>query len=365
MRILYVVEQIEGAFGGGVINRRNLKLLRQSGHDVELYMIIPPKLSLTQRLWEKVKDYRVYGGLSGKSIEEIENRLRTEKFDAVFVTYSRYGALVRRLKKHFAALEIVTFFHNVEVVYAYQEARTQTNILKAWISTALTYVAEKASVRYSDKLVGLNQRDASLLKKIYHRDVDVILPTSFEDMGADWEKGTSVHSPLRYLFVGSAFYANIQGIRWFVEQVLPSVKGELYVVGRGIAAELEGYANQARLHIVGEVEDLREWYLRTDIVVCPIFLGSGMKTKTAEAMMYGKPIVGTREAFVGYEVDTSRIGGCFDDALEMIGALNDFEKNPAKLKACGQYARTMFVEKYSFDSSLRIMRKAFPADVVK
>ena len=361
MRILYVVEQIEESFGCSIINRRNLDLLNRLGCDVELYKVVPRRLSLHRRLREIVTDYRVYGGLTIGIIKEIEKKVAVDSFDAVFITYSRYGALVRKLKKRFPELKLVTFFHNIEVIYAYQETCIQHNKLRACASALLTYVAEKASVKYSDTIIVLNQRDASFLKKIYHRNVDVILPTSFEDEGENCEK-RMIHAPLRYLFVGSAFFANIQGINWFIEHVLPFVSGELYVVGRGMSEVLREGRPQDRLRVVGEVDNVKDWYKQADIVVCPIFLGSGMKTKTAEAMMYGKPIVGTREAFVGYDVDPEKIGGCFDDARGMIDSLNRFEKNPERLEMSGQYARTMFVEKYSFASSLDIMRRVFDND---
>jgi len=37
-------------------------------------------------------------------------------------------------------------------------------------------------------------------------------------------------------------------------------------------------------------------------VILPIISGSGMKTKTAEALMYGKSIIGIKEAFEGYKM---------------------------------------------------------------
>ena len=40
--------------------------------------------------------------------------------------------------------------------------------------------------------------------------------------------------------------------------------------------------------VVGEVESLAQWYHDAYFVVAPIFDGSGMKTKVAEALMYGK-----------------------------------------------------------------------------
>jgi hypothetical protein len=34
------------------------------------------------------------------------------------------------------------------------------------------------------------------------------------------------------LFVGSAFYANLEGITWFVKEVLPKIDFNLAIVGR-------------------------------------------------------------------------------------------------------------------------------------
>ncbi len=102
------------------------------------------------------------------------------------------------------------------------------------------------------------------------------------------------------LFAGSAFPPNIEGIRWFVHNVLPQVPGELFIVGRNF----EKYRAQLaadRVHVIGTVDEVDSWYYQSDCVVSPIFWGSGIKVKTAEAFMLGRTIVGTKESFVGYD----------------------------------------------------------------
>ena len=54
--------------------------------------------------------------------------------------------------------------------------------------------------------------------------------------------------------------------------------------------------------VVGTVDDLSHYYYEADVVVLPILYGNGMKVKTAEAMMYGKPILATQEALEGYDI---------------------------------------------------------------
>ena len=120
------------------------------------------------------------------------------------------------------------------------------------------------------------------------------------------------------LFVGGTFYANQAGIFWFVENVVPYISMKTYIVGRGFEkfkSELEINENVV---VVGEVDTLAQWYHDAYFVVAPIFDGSGMKTKVAEALMYGKKIIGTPEAFSGYEDIVKQAGNVCDSADEFV-----------------------------------------------
>ena len=61
------------------------------------------------------------------------------------------------------------------------------------------------------------------------------------------------------------------------------------------------------------------------VVIAPIFDGSGMKTKVAEALMYGKRIIGTREAFSGYEDIAEEVGWVCNTKEEFVAALRTVE----------------------------------------
>ena len=61
------------------------------------------------------------------------------------------------------------------------------------------------------------------------------------------------------------------------------------------------FTRYRKLNIIGTVDDLSQVYNEADVVVLPIISGAGMKVKTAEALMYGKRVLGTKEALVGYD----------------------------------------------------------------
>jgi hypothetical protein len=70
------------------------------------------------------------------------------------------------------------------------------------------------------------------------------------------------------------------------------------------------------------VNDLEELYIHATAIVCPIFSGSGMKTKMIEALRYGKYIFATSEAFEGIDVDFVKIGGLCNTNNEFVNSIN-------------------------------------------
>lgn len=104
------------------------------------------------------------------------------------------------------------------------------------------------------------------------------------------------------LFVGGGFYANVEGMAWYAEKVAPRAPLDTVVIGRGMDVHRTRLEQWGGVHVVGEVDELARWYAHAQIIVAPILSGSGMKTKTAEALMHGKPIAGTAEAFEGYDL---------------------------------------------------------------
>ena len=111
------------------------------------------------------------------------------------------------------------------------------------------------------------------------------------------------------LFVGvSGHVPNQDGIRWFLDHCwadlarrCPDVR--LRIVGRGtlwpqMAAR---YPHLDRVDFVGPVADLAGEYGRARLCICPVREGGGSKIKVIEAAAMGRPIVGVRHAFRGFD----------------------------------------------------------------
>jgi len=150
------------------------------------------------------------------------------------------------------------------------------------------------------------------------------------------------------MFLGTNFPANTKGLLWFVKEVFPHVDIRLQIVGKGMEKIKPQLPNNQNIELYGSVPDLNEFLENADLMILPIFKGSGMKVKTCEALMYGKNIIGTTEAFEGYEMDYNLAGGCCNTKSDFIKKIEDFISSPRP--RFNTYSREIFLEKYSEQS---------------
>lgn len=271
-------------------------------------------------------------------------------YDFIVLDFSTWGIISKQLKNNGYKGEIISFFHNVEINYHWQEKK-----LKSFIGTLKLfgiYLNEKMTCKYSDKIIALNHRDAKKINKIYNRFPDAIIPISIKNRYTNIpNKNSIITKPYHLLFFGSYFWANVNGIKWFIKNVLPYLNDvELTVAGNGMS-KIREEIDCSNFKLFDKVEDLTALIEESDFLVFPIFEGSGMKVKTAEALMYGKNIVGTYEAFVGYDIDYTKVGAVCNNQKEFIDYFNNI--NNQNIMKYNDYSRKIYESKYTYDKTLK------------
>lgn len=288
-------------------------------------------------------------GIRPDVIERVVSIIDKNNVTHVFVDGSNLGGLVSAIKRAQPRVEIITFFHNAEARF-FWGAFVAKRSLRAFGVLFANYLAERKSVVLSDKRVCLSRRDSDLIKRLYGYQATHIAPMVLVD------KFTSTHVDRRIcsydefaLFVGGTFYANQQGIEWFVREVVPSITIPIVIVGRGFEAYRDSLEIPDRVKVIGAVDDLSAWYHQAKFIIAPIFDGSGMKTKVAEALMYGKKVVGSREAFSGYEDIIEQVGWECNTREEFVEAVHLASTSIT----CNFYPelREIFIRNYSFDAA--------------
>jgi hypothetical protein len=267
----------------------------------------------------------------------------------VFVDGSNLGEFVRAVKKKYPDVQVCTFFHNVEARF-FLGALKQTRSPRAMAVLMVNYLAEHKAVRYSNKIICLNKRDSHLLKRVYGLAATHLSPMALEDKLPNSVSPRADSPRENYaLFIGGMFYANHAGINWFVKHVAPHIQVKTCIVGRGFEGLKSELEVPGKVEVIGEVESLVQWYRNAHFVIAPIFDGSGMKTKVAEALMFGKNIIGTPEAFTGYEEIADRAGLVCGSADEFVTAINSVDK--IVHSSFDSELRRIYEERYSYSAA--------------
>lgn len=211
------------------------------------------------------------------------------------------GYLVKKIKVICPDISVICFFHNVESKFfldAFLKLKSIRSLIVLWIN----YIAEREAVSKSDHIINLTKEDSIILERIYGKSASAIIPIALMDQLKSVSQNQPLTSSSKYLlFVGGLFYANLFGIKWFAENVSPYINYKTIIVGNGFEGLKKDFMIYENVEVIGKVDKLKDWYYEAEYVIAPIFEGSGMKTKVAEAFMYGKKIIATSSALIGYD----------------------------------------------------------------
>lgn len=240
--------------------------------------------------------------LSLRAINQFLKIIKEQHIDTVFIESSMFGNLIRKIKNIDSRIRVIAYFTDIEADLLNQELVCSGFKRRMVIRRLMQN--ERLTIKYADKKFVLNKRDEKLYIDIYGRKPDAIIPViiSSPDLVTE-EEIHPAGEKLKLLFVGGDFWPNIDGIRWFADDVLSkiSVPCELEIVGVGMEKYRTELENKSSLiHVIGTVDDLKPYFMNSDLFIAPIRKGGGMKVKTAEALSYGKTFLGLEEALIGY-----------------------------------------------------------------
>jgi glycosyltransferase involved in cell wall biosynthesis len=342
-KILYIGMDIQFIKSGNhVINYRNKTILKELFGDLFFDYQLTYTTNILCKLFNKL--FLFPHELSPVKIANCVRFVKNLMPELIFISSSQYGKLIKAIKKHSGAI-IIAYFHNIERIYAYDYMTLKRP--HTLLFYLLCRIGEKLAVKYSDICVCINERDRNMMKKMYNRECITIIPVSVDDKLAeyDFQNNPALHRRIQSrqcLFVGANFFGNTQGLAWFIKNILPHINIRLIIVGSGMS---EAFAQSDKITVYDYVEDLSPFYFEADFIVLPIISGSGMKTKTAEALMYGKAVIGTREAFEGYNL-------CGSDKMLVCNDAKDFIRRVEKIydkdiRYYNQDVRNIFTQLYT------------------
>lgn len=156
----------------------------------------------------------------------------------------------------------------------------------------------------ADTIISIQKEEAAFFRKHLPGRCRIAVvghPVPVEKMPRP-KGGTPV---IGYLASNSA--QNFLNIRNFILEEWPRIQARLpeakLAIAGGICQKLAGFPG---IELWGEIENLRDFYGRTDVVVNPVLAGTGLKIKCVEALGFGRPLVTTPAGAEGIEGEGSR-----------------------------------------------------------
>jgi polysaccharide biosynthesis protein PslH len=122
-------------------------------------------------------------------------------------------------------------------------------------------------------------------------------------------KGLSSGSTSGCVFVGALDYrANVDGIRWFCEEIWPEVQrrrpqATLTIVGSRPCPAVRRLASQPGVRLACDVADVRPYLADAAMVVVPLRVARGIQNKVLEALAMAKALIATPQALEGIDVE--------------------------------------------------------------
>jgi polysaccharide biosynthesis protein PslH len=99
-------------------------------------------------------------------------------------------------------------------------------------------------------------------------------------------------------FVGNlGYYSNVEAVRFLVKKIVPLLKKQkpnikILLAGARPTTEIQ-YLGDENITVLGWLDDIREAYTYSRILVAPLMHGIGQQNKILEAMAMGVPVVST------------------------------------------------------------------------
>lgn len=161
----------------------------------------------------------------------------------------------------------------------------------------------------------VSEQEAKLFKQLAPTTADKItyvnngVDTDFFDPALDYASPFTSNEEA-IVFTGAMdYWANIDAVIWFSEQVMPLVKQQqpnarFYIVGSKPAKSVLQLAEaDDEVIVTGRVDDVRNYVAHAGVVVAPLRIARGIQNKVLEAMAMAKAVVVTSAAMEGIQAN--------------------------------------------------------------
>lgn len=262
-------------------------------------------------------------------LRTIDQVIENEHWNLVFVDYinmCEYGRYIRT--QHRERFDYYIFKdHNKEYELVEQEAQKYSGIKKKILESdsRRTLMFEKQEACEADIVYSVCDDNTQFLKA-FNSNAHSMLPTY--EIKNNKIENYKFKNTYKILFLGGlSWKANLDGLKWFVNEVFPIVKSNvpqasLTVIGGGV--NYNPFEGKDDVEYLGYMKDISGVYKDKMVFIVPLFEGSGIRIKILDAFANEIPVVSTN-------IGCGTIGAMNEEQLIVADDKTEFAKGVIRL----------------------------------
>ena len=296
------------------------------------------------------KSYHVERFISKEFRERLIKVLEKEQFDVVQLEMLYMAPYVDNIRAHSKAM-IVLRAHNVEHKIWERIAKETKFFIKRWYINHLAKTLkeyELNALETVDGIAAITRKDAAFFRKYCSKPIiDIPFGVYPEEFTPKYE----IEGKPKFYHIGSMnWMPNVEGIHWFIDEVLPKTVEKVpnfvyHLAGRNMPEWLTTMKDP-HINVIGEVPDAKEFVTHHDVAIVPLLSGSGIRIKIIESMALGKTVITTRVGAEGILYDEEVNIIIAENKAKMVEAIRSLNENPEVAVRIGQAARKLVEETY-------------------
>ncbi len=381
LRILQICHRIPyPAIDGGNIAMMNMAIaLSEAGHEVHQFALntskhyvdpesVPEKLRTrlhfrSARINTKIRvlgllknlftseSYNIVRFFNQEVQTSLENLLQANNYDIIQLETLFTTPYITCIRKNSSA-KIVLRAHNVEHIIWERMADKENNFIRKILLRFLASRLKKyeiKTIQNIDAIVAITGVDESHFRSFHFNRPIMTVPISI-DLTEYICSNNNTEICLFHL--GSMdWMPNQEAVEWFLDKcwteinrLFPQLK--LFLAGRNFPEELSN-RNLPNVICDGRIEDAHKYMHDKQIMIVPLWSGSGMRVKIIQGMALGKTILSTSIGAEGIPAEHEKNILIANTPAEFIETIKRCMQNPEWCREIGKHARTFALDHYS------------------
>lgn len=283
----------------------------------------------------------------------IKNTIRhilKDDFDVIQFEGIYMAVYLDTIKNHSNAL-ISIRTHNIEYQIWESQAKKCYFLKKIYLKIQAKRL-KKFELQYLPKfdvVLPISESDEKILETIIPKEKMLLAPFGI-NVGHSASNMEIASKDLFY--IGALdWLPNIDALKWFIKNVwsrihknYPELK--FYIAGRNASRKTIKIFSHPGIYYMGEVDNAHQFMKEHQIMVVPLFTGSGIRVKIIEGMSLGKTIIASSAAIRGIDAQNNKEFLLADSYEEFYHKIKDLLGNKDLCHKLAVNARKLIQEKY-------------------